>query len=213
MSRRTGRPGSVGSGSEKLSVPERPVPSSFLDALRDLVGWLESSRTQAIVIGGVAASILGRPRATRDVDVLALVPEGRWEEFLHQGERFGITARIDDPLEFARNTRVLLLRHRPTLLDLDVSLGGLDFERQAVQQGTTIEIGDVSIPLVSPEDLLVMKAVAHRPRDAADIEAILDIRTGLDLDRVQGWLREFSSALDRPELLEDFLAIVRHRFR
>lgn len=203
----------VGSGSGKRSVPEPPVPSSFLDALRDLVAWLESSRTRAIVIGGVAASLLGRPRATRDVDVLALVPEDRWEGFLIQGDQFGFSPRIEEPLEFARNTRVLLLRHRPTLLDLDMSLGGLDFERQAVEQGTQIEIGEVTIPLISPEDLLVMKAVAHRPRDTADIEGILEVRTGLDLDRVQGWLREFSSALDRPEILEDFQTVLRHRFR
>jgi hypothetical protein len=47
----------------------------------------------------------------------------------------------------------------------------------------------------------------------ADIEAVLEVRTGLDLDRVQRWLREFSAALDRPEILEDFQAILRHRFR
>jgi len=94
-----------------------------------------------------------------------------------------------------------------------MSLGGLAFERQAVEQGTEIEIGEVTIPLISPEDLLVMKAVAHRPRDTADIEGILEVRTGLDLDRVQRWLREFSRALDRPEILEDFQAVLRHRFR
>jgi len=78
-------------------VPEPPVPSSFLDALRDLVAWLESSHTRAIVIGGVAASLLGRPRATRDVGVLALVPEDRWEEFLHQGEQFGFRPGSKSP--------------------------------------------------------------------------------------------------------------------
>jgi predicted nucleotidyltransferase len=194
-------------------VPEPPVPSSFLDTLRDLVAWLESSRTRAVVIGGVAASLLGRPRATRDVDVLALVPQDRWAEFLAEGERFGFSPRIEHPLEFARHTHMLLLRHRPTLLDLDMSLAGLEFEQQAVEQGTKIEVGEVTIPLISPEDLLVMKAVAHRPRDVADIEAVLEVRTGLDLDRVQRWLREFSAALDRPEILEDFQAILRHRFR
>lgn len=190
-----------------------PVASSFLDALRDLVDWLESSRTQAVVIGGVAASILGRPRATRDVDVLALVPEDRWEEFLEGGEPFGFRPRIEDPVELARQTRMILLRHQPSLLDLDLSLGELEFEQEAVERGRKVKIGDVTVPLVSPEDLLVMKAVAHRPRDLGDIEGILEVCQGLDLDRVQRWLREFSAALDRPEILEDFQVINRRRFR
>jgi hypothetical protein len=50
-------------------MPER-VPPAFLQVLADLTGWLESARVPAMIIGGVAASILGRPRATRDIEGL-----------------------------------------------------------------------------------------------------------------------------------------------
>jgi hypothetical protein len=56
-----------------------------------------------------------------------------------------------------------------------------------------------------------MKAVAHRPRDLADIEGILARHADLDLERAQTWIREFSAALDRPEIFEDFQEIVRRR--
>lgn len=62
-----------------------------------------------------------------------------------------------------------------------------------------------------PSNLLVMKAVAHRPRDLADIEGVLARNPGLDLERAQTWIREFSAALDRPGIFEDFQAIVRKR--
>jgi hypothetical protein len=35
-----------------------------------------------MIIGGVAASVLGRPRSTRDIDALAIVPEDAWPQVL-----------------------------------------------------------------------------------------------------------------------------------
>jgi hypothetical protein len=43
-----------------------PVPSAFLAILKDLVAWLDDAGIPAVIVGGVAAAILGRPRATRD---------------------------------------------------------------------------------------------------------------------------------------------------
>ena len=187
-------------------------PHSIFGALlRDLVAWLDSARVDGVVIGGLAASILGRPRATRDVDLLVVLAPERWAEFLAAASRFGFRARISDPLDFAERSRVLLLRHEPSSIDLDVSLGGLPFEEEAVAGGSRVDVEGVKVPLVSAQDLLVMKAVAHRPRDLADIEAVLDRNPDLDLERAQDWIREFSAALDRPDIFDDFQKIARRR--
>lgn len=50
------------------------VPRLFVTARADLTHWLEAAGVPAM-IGGIAASILGRPRATRDINALAVVPE------------------------------------------------------------------------------------------------------------------------------------------
>jgi hypothetical protein len=194
-----------------MSDETAPSHSLFGALLRDLVAWLDAAQVKGVVIGGLAASILGRPRATRDVDLLVLLDSGRWEEFLEAGGRFGFCARINDPLGFARQSRVLLFRHEPSSIDLDVSLGGLPFEEEAVARGGRIELAGVQVPLVSAPDLLVMKAVAHRPRDLADIEAVLDRNPGLDIGRARDWIREFSAALDRPEIFDDFQQIASKR--
>ena len=65
--------------------------------------------------------------------------------------------------------------------------------------------------MAEQEEILIMKAVAHRPRDMADIESILDAHPKLDLSRVRRWVREFSAALETPELLRDFNALVARR--
>jgi hypothetical protein len=183
----------------------------LLAALRDLVAWFQDTSTPGTVIGGVAASLLGRPRVTRDIDALVLLDESEWDAFLAKGAMFGFVPRLSDAVLFARQARVLLVRHDASGIDIDIAFGALPFEEAAVAHAVWHDVGGVRIPLPLPEDLLIMKAVAHRPRDMADIESILDAQAKLDLPRVRRWVREFSTALETPELLRDFNALVARR--
>ena len=176
--------------------------------LADLARWLNSTQTPAVVVGGVAVSLLARPRFTQDIDALAWLEEPDWERVLAAAPEFGFVPRIDDPLDFARRTRVLLLRHAATSIDLDLILGGLPFEQQIVEQGRLLEIGGIGVRLPLVEHLLIMKAVAHRPRDLQDIRALLDAHPQVNLDEVRRWLREFATATAMSELIEDFERIV-----
>jgi predicted nucleotidyltransferase len=175
----------------------------LLAVLRDLVVWLQAGKVSGAVIGGLAASLLGRPRLTRDVDVLVLVDEGYWAEFMATGAEHGFSPRRDDALAFARETRVLLMRHQQSGIDVDMVFGSLPFEKEAVARATWVELGGVQLPLPLPEDLIIMKAVAHRPQDLADIEAILAAHPKLNLRRARRWVREFAAALSMPEILND----------
>lgn len=166
-----------------------------------------------MVIGGVAASILGRPRVTRDVDAVTLIRQEEWEGFLKAGADFGFQPRRTDSIAFAKETRVLLARHIPSEIDIDIAFGALPFEEQAIAKRQWVEVGGVRIPLPRPEDLIVMKAVANRQRDKADIEAILDAHPKLDLRSVRRYLREFASVLEMPEILADFETAVTKRGR
>lgn len=184
---------------------------SLADALADVMRWLTDAEIAGVVIGGVAASLLGRPRMTRDIDAIVLGDEMGWEAVLASAQPFGIAPRIDDPLEFARRTRVLLLRHLPSSVDVDVSLGALPFEREVVERASTIDAGGLRVRVPAVEDLVVMKALARRPRDWGDIEGLIDAWPDLDLDRVRQWLREFGSILEMPEIQEDFERLLRQR--
>ena len=60
-------------------------PSALLPlagALRQLVRWLKDGQTKGVVVGGVASSLLGRPRMTRDVDVLVLIEDAERAAFV-----------------------------------------------------------------------------------------------------------------------------------
>ncbi|OGQ78349.1 MAG: hypothetical protein A3F90_01865 [Deltaproteobacteria bacterium RIFCSPLOWO2_12_FULL_60_19] len=193
-----------------MTKPEDTL-APLLAALRDLISWFENTAVHGAIIGGVAASLLGRPRVTRDVDALAVLDEEQWEKFLSAGAAFGFTPRRPDALAFAQSSRVLLARHNASGIDVDIVFAGLPFEKDAVASAESLSLGGLRIPLVTPEDLTIMKAVARRPRDIADIEGLLDTHPKLNLRKVRRWVREFSTALGMPDILTDFERVLKRR--
>jgi hypothetical protein len=178
------------------------------------MAWWQACGVRGIIIGGLAVSILGRPRATADVDAVVLLEEDRWEQFLHAGGQFAFLPRMSDALPFAHQSRMLLFRHQPSGIAIDISLAGIPFEDEAVARAVTKTVAGVSVPLPTPEDLIIMKAVAHRARDFGDIEGLLDVAPKLDKRRIRRWVAEFARALEMPELLEDLEKLLtKRRFR
>ena len=199
---------SVGINLEGTTMSKIETLVPLLSALRDLVAWLKAKRGEGLIIGGVAASILGRPRVTRDVDALVLIYEKDWDGFLTAGSKFGFVTRITNPHDFARKAKVLLVRHEPSGIDVDVTFGALPLEKEAITNAVCVDIRGVRLPLPTAEDLIIMKAVAHRPRDLADIESIIDAHKKLNLRRIRRWVREFSAVVEMPEIFNDLEKIL-----
>lgn len=126
-------------------------------------------------------------------------------------DQHGIVARIEKPLEFARRTHVLLLRHAASGIDIDVILGRLPYEEEAVARSELHDLGGVRVRLPKVEDLLIMKAVAQRPQDRRDIEGLLDVHPDADVERVRRWVREFATAMAMPDLIVGLETVLTQR--
>ncbi len=190
-------------------MPAHKKTILFEDVLKDLLAWLQTSSEGFLIIGGIAVSLLTRPRTTQDIDVLSLLDESQWRQFLEKGRQFGFDVRMKDALEFAKENRVLLLRHIKSGVNIDISFGWLPFEEESVQRKVFHKIGSLRIPLPTPEDLIVMKMVAHRPQDMIDVKSILQAYPKLDRKRTHKWVKEFSDALESPEILSDFKKLMK----
>jgi hypothetical protein len=184
------------------------VPATLLAALADLVKWMDVTKMPSMVIGGVAASVLGQPRLTQDVDVLAILPEADWANAVSTAASHGILPRIENPLDFARRSRVLLMRHAESGIDIDLTFGRLAFEQAAIDNSEIHNIGGLRVRLPRVEDLLIMKAIARRPKDLQDIEGLLAAHPEADVVAVRQWVREFATAMTMSDMLDDFDKVV-----
>ena len=180
----------------------------LLAALEPTIAFIRDARVPGLIIGGVAVSLLGKPRLTADIDAVVLASEGDLEGLLNQACRQGLEPRIPDAVGFARDRRVLLLRHPGSGIGVDVSLGLLPFEQEAVGRGRRVTAGTLEFMIPTPEDLIVMKAVAHRAKDLEDIRGILAQHRDLDVAHITNWVRQFAEVLEAPEVWGDLKTLI-----
>lgn len=181
---------------------EMPQPQLLSTVACALGRWLEAESVPFVLIGGMAVSLAGRPRMTQDIDVLVRLDDVRWTSFVESGARFGFLPRMADCVEFAGSSRVLLVRHEAAGIDVDIVLAGMPLEDDIIANGHPLRIGDAVVFLPRTEDLIIMKSVARRPKDIADIEALVEAAEHVDWDYVSHWTRQFAETLDAPEIQE-----------
>ena len=174
---------------------------------------IEQFGDQGIIIGGVAASLLGQPRLTADVDAMLLLSLDDVPKLVKLSQAEELHPRIADVIEFAHRSRVVLLQHSESGIDVDISLGLLPFEVEAVERSIEHRIGSHQIRLPTSEDLIILKAIAHRPKDMLDIEAIITAHPQIDTQRIEYWVRQFAEVLETPELWEDLEKLLRAKRR
>lgn len=178
----------------------------FLDALDALRRALDEVDAPSMIIGGVAVIALGVPRLTVDIDATVAAPSLDIERLVETLSRHAIQARIPDALTFARTRHVFLGVHQPSGTPVDVSLAWLPFEDEALAASTVCDYAGVRVRIPRPEDVLIYKVIASRPKDLQDAEG-LPVLHGptMDLSRVRRIVKQFAEVLDdeqRPEALE-----------
>lgn len=183
--------------------------SYFLTPLSALQRLIDHFHQRGVIIGGVATSIIGKPRLTADVDVMFLISKDDILQLVQEASNLGILPRITNAIEFGRENRVLLMRHQDSGINIDISIGFLPFEREMIERSQQKKIGDIIVQLPTPEDLIIMKAVAHRARDILDIEGIIETNSYLDTKRIKKYLTQYAHDLDMPEIWNDVESLLR----
>lgn len=187
------------------SVADRDL----LEALAALAAALRSLEAPSMIIGGVAVIAHGVPRLTVDIDATVWSEDVELERLLAALARQRIEPRIRDALDFARQRQVLLLEHQPSGTPLEITLASLPFEREALARAASVRVADVEVPVVSPEDLVVYKAVAWRDRDRSDLEELLALHgSAMNLERVRRLVEEFAEVLEDPGRVAEFEELV-----
>ena len=181
------------------------------DALGALAQALAENGAPWMIIGGIAVIARGVRRMTTDIDAAVKGDAVAPERLVENLAKHGIVPRIAEALKFAEANLVFLLRHETTGVDLDVSLAWSNFEHEALAASTLTQFGSVRVPMCTPQDLIVFKAIAGRPKDVEDAEALLVLYPGIDVVRARQRVAELSALADAPEMLEAFDELLRRR--
>lgn len=156
-----------------------PVISALVPLFRATSSVLPI-RFRYAVMGGLAVSTWGTVRATQDIDVLAdATPsplraasvETRLARFW-EAKKWRVEWRrgaADDPVPLLVRLGPPACRH----LWIDVVWVHRQWQRNALQRAVPIRIATTEMPVVHPEDLILLKLAAGGPQDLLDVEGIV----------------------------------------
>ncbi len=148
------------------------------------------------LVGGLAVSIRGEVRFTRDVDLAITVSgDAQVEALVRSLGESGY--RVVALVEHEARKRLATVRLRApsgTVVDLLAASSGI--EAEVVERAEAVAIDGVgSIPVARAEELLALKTLSMtdaRPQDRMDARALLAVNPGLDLEVVRDLLRRIT---------------------
>jgi hypothetical protein len=142
--------------------------------LPDLTARLSAAFTSAgvrhVVSGAIALAAHGFVRATRAIDVLVVVPAVRLPEVFGIVRSFGFEGEDAELLDALRDRYVAEMRSGATAIEILVPV--LPYHGTLIDRAVTLEVGDVQVPFVSPEDIFILRMLWRRTKDLADAKAL-----------------------------------------
>ncbi|HEX7080405.1 MAG TPA: nucleotidyltransferase [Gammaproteobacteria bacterium] len=127
---------------------------AFEQVLGEVVAAIERAGVQYVLMGGIASTGLGRPRWTHDIDVFVR-PAGA-DAALDALAQAGFETERTDPTWLFKG-----FKHGVLVDVIFRSTGGFYLDDEMIARSVEREFLGHRVRLISPEDLLVIKAAVH----------------------------------------------------
>ncbi len=167
-----------------------PAPlRQVFDDVRDV---LEGAGVPYAVMGGIAASSWGMPHYTHDVDIAVGLDAASAVSILRRLADAGFIVPDEvlrgwsDGLAGTRKFTVSKFVGE-NVWDVDVFLEESEFLRSVMSRRTTVDLDGRLTPLVTPEDLILFKLLAWRPKDQGHLDDLLLVVGPLDDAYLAAW--------------------------
>jgi hypothetical protein len=129
--------------------------AAFAATLRDALKAAEGSGCAFLVLGGLASSLVGRPRWTHDIDLLVRADDAR--AVLDAFRVAGFDTEETDPVWLFKAFK------RDVMVDIIFMItGGIYLDRDMEEHAMEREYEGLRIRIPSAEDQVVIKAIVHR---------------------------------------------------
>jgi len=165
---------------------------------------LKKNSIPYMIIGGQAVLLYGEPRLTRDIDITLGVDSNRVKEVLKIIKELSLKPIPENIESFVKETMVLPALEETTGIRVDFIFSFTSYETNAISRGKTITVNGCEVVFISPEDLVIHKIFAGRPRDIEDAKIIILKNPGIDKQYIRKWLIEFDKVSEGSIFLKTF---------
>jgi hypothetical protein len=141
--------------SDILKVERARADEAFVRVLREAVETVDRAGYPFLVLGGLASSLVGRPRWTHDIDFL--VRPGDARDVLEAFRGAGFTTEETDPVWIYKAFK------DDVMVDvIFMVMGGIYLDDEMRTHSIERDYDGLRLRIPSPEDQIVIKAIVHR---------------------------------------------------
>jgi hypothetical protein len=157
-----------------------------------------------MIIGGQAVLVYGEPRLTRDIDITLGVNTEHLDTVLAALRELSLNPIPKDIESFVQQTMVLPALDEKTGIRVDFIFSSTPYEAGAIKRAKKIMIKEHEVFFASPEDVVIHKIFAGRPRDLEDVRTIIVKNPEIDRQYILKWLKEFDKTTEQKDFLKTF---------
>ncbi len=148
----------------------------FLEEHKNFLLLLLKHRVEFILIGGYAVIYHGYQRPTGDMDIWLKPDNANREKFIAALREHVIPEKninTVSKMNFS-DAQVMHIGEKPNKIDFLTKVSGLTFD-EADKKKVLLPLKDKFVPVVHYHHLIVLKMIAGRPQDKADVDILQKI--------------------------------------
>jgi predicted nucleotidyltransferase len=181
------------SGKNSVSNTDDSLPPSgqmLRNAFKALISTLDECRVRYAIIGGLAVAQHARGRTTDDIDALLTVPQIAMPGFFEALKNHGFEVDLMRHIRELRKGFTSVYFHG---VKIDLMQPVVPAHARILDRAMESEILGKRVTVVSAEGLIVMKLMAMRPQDEADVlELLAGYGAQLDFDFIRREMETFA---------------------
>ncbi len=134
----------------------------------DLLAEFVAGNVRFVVLGGYAVGHHGKPRATKDLDLLISGEDGNLAKAASALVRFGAPGSVVNDVRNLQPSEIAYLGVPPVHVDIMRRADGIDTE-EVLSRAVFVPVVGLQVPFISLGDLIANKRASGRPQDLADV--------------------------------------------
>ena len=197
--------------SEKITAGHAKKMKILLeDVYKKIVTFLNKGKYKYLIIGGIAAGVIGEPRITADVDVDLIISREEVPVFLDKAKESGFKFIKTRCLDLVERTGVFQINYEDFRIDFIIA--STDLENQAFERRRTIQLYGIRAFFPSPEDLILLKIIPGRDKDLLDVKSVVLRHKGkLDTKYLKSWAAKLCDEAQDTRIWNDLNKLLKDR--
>ncbi len=142
----------------------------------EIVSLFNNEKLTYCLTGGLAVGIYGIPRATEGIDLIVILKDdgkAKIESILKKA--FSKVIIHKDTLDFTYYNiwRNVIVKDEIYSIILNLLICENQFIESILNRKKIITLDNIEIPIISIEDLIILKLLSNRPQDKIDMESLM----------------------------------------